>query len=418
MFGVSRKTIQRDIKRGRLAQCGSAKRGRSARSLDIGELMALYSPQSKARRANARSAPVLPDLFQFLSGLCVNSCPVDPCFLVLCFILVTSHHESDSDFMAYCISRLIEHDEVFIMRIFGEDIPAAYNEFPHAYAAGLFRERLREVVTLYLASPDRRRNSLLKQNVKFSLAVHVLADRLHEMPAKITIEVSHDAISNNAEIRVVPSWWIDGSREQTTAFGPDFGFRRSMITPKCLIGKDSDKLAAKLAVCLYPPNSGALNEEALRLKPDRDKLEAFDTLRYFEWHDFRDDIGSPGIHSPVLNLVARLNAGVPKPLQVYPQEIRKLVSRLSALRAGGSIYAKLPRNVDEHGKKAKQNNGDPTHGGAIHSYRSMAMRLVLAATFGISRQTAVIWLCSGRDHHQDVHIWLAAYTDKLEALLR
>ena len=334
---------------------------------------------------------------------------VDPLLLMLCMILVTGHPDSDADYAAYCTSLIVEKDGVFVRRLLGENLPANYNEHPHPYAAELFRKRLRELFESYLNNcvglPNPNAGKHETKLIRFSNAVKVLAFRLFEMEAKPDVMITFDPQNVKSEILLEPMWWCAGEQRSSKAFGANFGFSRSVISPKSIVGTDFNRLSTKLAAIIYPRYDEVSKKEALALQPDREKANAFNTLLQYSYNDIK---GCEFDEKPTINygasiLIDTINRDIPVNLQMAPLELAKLAARINELRSGVNFYP-----------ARKTHDGDLVP----RSHRSHAMRKVIANVFGISRETASTWIDAGKQHQRDVAKWFAEYHFDLEALLR
>ena len=447
-FGVSRRTIHRDIARGRLTQHSSAKRGRGAQSLDLSELDALYGSKSKVRQINDRSTPRLTEIYDWLSEIKVADKMVNPVFVILALILVSADENSDVDFMAYCISMIIDKNAIFFGRVFGEDIPEIFNEIPHVYAATLFRERLNTVVYKLLPDLDQQRAKTAQspdvQEELFRHAFHVLAFILFTKPANFKTVVVYDHITKKSELRLEPTWWQQACVGPRSAYGPNYGFARSVISVETAVGIACDRIATKLGACLYPPITSNGRVDAPRPNIDRVKADAFTALTNVDFHNSKDD----KVMQFVRTLLDTINQGVEEKDKLKLQEAKKLAKRISQFKVGYDVYsirgantAKIPSlNGRNHSSDAnavdsddgesvlqisgptkitdKETESNDASVENVHVHRDHAMRRVVAEVFDISRQSMQKWLESGKKRQYELLTWLAQYRGEFENLTR
>ena len=116
--GVSRKTVQRHMRAGKVAWHGDVRHGPDARGIDVGELRkAMGEPAAGRVRSRAGFRPVV----EKLSGFLRERLGDGDARRLLGIYIAAARNGADLDFLLYCIERLREGNEFFAGMALGKE---------------------------------------------------------------------------------------------------------------------------------------------------------------------------------------------------------------------------------------------------------------------------------------------------------
>lgn len=386
--GVSRKTVQRHMRDGMLAWHGKVRRGPEARGIDVAELRkALSAPAAGGRiAARTRAKPVVDTVRVFLEECArdlaagklldeANSAVLPK--RVLAVFAAAAGNGADLDFMLFCVERLKERNQFFVLLVLGISLPPHFCEPLVEYAATWLRNLAED------AEIDVGRFSFI--GWWRELAKCCVRSRVEVEPAIVTARAGN---GSRTTLELVPRWL----KEAPTGLLPTVGGHHSVATvrwtdaQKGVVNRATEKVAARLG-----DSEGSVQTARLAALLNL-KSESFltDSQRWQWICNAADGIEMTGDRSgrlvseeveAAMRRDYELLKGASVDLGINILEARELLRAWSRLSADLSVRATLAY--------------DDALAAGEESAVKLSKRTVVANVFGVSRITLAKWLKDG-----------------------
>ncbi len=208
-LGVSRRTIQRKIKEGKLKKNSGVQFGRGAAQLDLDEVRRICV--NERTKHGVYPSELQPSFWRAIRKFLEDQ-GFNPIEVIKVLIKAALSDHADIDFFLYCVERLRMGDEVFVGLVMGIEYPPSWADSDPArkYAA----ERVKSFFVDFEASNDhdadteesKRTESLDTVDRDFCKLWEIFVNVCIHLPVNAEVNFYYDTVTKEADILLTPLW--------------------------------------------------------------------------------------------------------------------------------------------------------------------------------------------------------------------